>query len=246
MWKYYFSLGTVLVLGALGRASELPDLGELERTIVKEPVYTAKQPLYGLLVFGPQADKRVWMVLDKSKPDAPSYDVFYVDRNADGDLTASDERLVAKAPEGFPVFSLAEFKDPATGAIHCDFEVRGRNDPSTVMVSLKWRGKMKMGGGYPPDPDHYMQLSPRPETAPVVWFQGDGPFRFQRWYGGKLAIGGSDDFKVFLGQPGRGKSAFCAAQEHILPAGEWVLATLVYRDAMGKEKRLACELRQRC
>src|SRR5207247_2318486 len=107
-------------------------LGKLDRTILKEPIYTAKQPLYGLLVFGPKADKRVWIVLDKLKQDAPCYDILYVDRNADGDLTASDERLVAKAPEGLPVFSLAKFKDPATGIIHSEFEVRVRNNPSTV------------------------------------------------------------------------------------------------------------------
>ena len=72
------------------------------------------------------------------------------------------------------------------------------------------------------------------------------PFRFQRWYGGKLPIGGSEDFKVFLGQPGKGPSTFAAAKEHFLPEGEVVLATLVYRDTMGKEKRLACELKERC
>src|SRR6266404_48726 len=82
MWKYYLSLGAVLGWVALGHTSELPDLGKLDRTILKEPTYTAKQPLYGLLVFGPKADKRVWIVLDKSKPDAACYDILYVDRNA--------------------------------------------------------------------------------------------------------------------------------------------------------------------
>jgi hypothetical protein len=91
-----------------------------------------------------------------------------------------------------------------------------------------------------------MHFAPRPADAPVVWLYGDGPFRFQRWYSAKLTIGKSDDFMIFLGQPGWGKNAFCAAQEHILPKDEWVKATLVYRDTMGKEQRLVSELRERC
>jgi hypothetical protein len=91
-----------------------------------------------------------------------------------------------------------------------------------------------------------MRVAARPADAPVVWLNGDAPFRFQRWYGGKLPVGGAEDFKVFLGQPGRGPSTFAAAQEHILPAKEFVRATLVYRDGMGKEQRLVCELKERC
>jgi len=246
MWKIQLSVGVALVWAVSADAAELPDLAKLNRNILKEPTYNAKQPLYGLLVFGPEADKRVWIVLDKSKRDASCYDVLYVDRNADGDLTASDERLGARTPEGYPLFSLTEFKDPATGAIHSDFRVQLTGDQPTVKVSLKWRGKMKMGGGYPPDPGEYMRLTPKPATAPIVWFQGDGPFRFQRWYGGKLSIGGADDFKVFLGQIGWGQSSFCAFQEHVLPAGEAVRATLIYTDKSGKERHEICSLKERC
>jgi hypothetical protein len=231
-------------------ADDLPSLDKLDRRILKQPTYTSKQPLYGLLVFGSKADKRVWLVLDKSKPDTTAYDVLYVDRNADGDLTASDERLVGKTEAGVTVFTLLEFKDPATDGIHTEFRVRltGQDKP-TVMVSMKWRGKQRMGGGYPPDPDEYMKLTPKRETAPVVWFQGDGPFRFQRWYGGTLTIGGQDDtndFKVFLGQIGSGPSSFCAFQEHVLPPSEAVQATLIYTDQDGKERREECQLKERC
>jgi len=111
---------------------------------------------------------------------------------------------------------------------------------------LKWRGKMKMGGGYPPDPGVYMCLSAKPETAPVVWFQGDGPFSFQRWCGGKLTIGGADDLKVFLGQLGSGPSSFCAFQDHVLPTGEGAQATLIFTDQEGKERRQVCPLKERC
>ena len=81
---------------------------------------------------------------------------------------------------------------------------------------------------------------------PILWVQGDAPFRFQRWFGRELHIGKSDDFKVFLGQPGRGRAAFFAAQQHFLPDKDWVRATLIYRDRQGKERRAVSELRERC
>src|SRR5213592_3441576 len=86
--------GLCVVLGTTpAPAADPPDLSKVDRRILREPAYKAKQPLYALYVFGPQAKTRVWAVLDKSKPDAPEYDVLYFDRNADGDLTASDERI---------------------------------------------------------------------------------------------------------------------------------------------------------
>ena len=39
------------------------DLAKIERSIKKEPAYKST-PRYCLLVFGPEADKRVWLVLD--------------------------------------------------------------------------------------------------------------------------------------------------------------------------------------
>jgi hypothetical protein len=230
-----------------GLCAESPVPKNHDRAIAKQPTYTSKAPLYVLLTFGPNADKSVWLVLDKSKRDAVTYDVLYVDRNADGDLTATANRLMGTSNGDATAFTLPEFRDPATGAVHKDFRVRasGKDKPD-VMVSLRWQGKAKMGGGYPPDPGEYMKGSPRPETAPVVWFQGDGPFRFQRWYGGQLTIGAADELKVFLGQLGSGPSSFCAFQEHVLPDGEAVQATLVYHDKDGKERRESYDLKERC
>lgn len=58
------------------------DLTKIDRTIAKEPAYKAK-PKYCLLVFGPEAKTRIWLVVDG--------DVLYVDRNGNGDLTEKGE-----------------------------------------------------------------------------------------------------------------------------------------------------------
>jgi hypothetical protein len=238
----------VLLTAALGRAGDGPDLRQVDRRAPKEPAYNSTQPLCGLLVFGPEAKARIWMVLDRSRPDAGPYDVLYADLDADGGLTGPAERLVGRVEGNSVRFRLPDLKDPATGAVHTNFTARvtGGDNP-TVMVSLAWRGGRKMGGGYPQDPeDGYLRFGKAPADAPVMWANGDGPFRFQRWYGGRLPIGGEEDFKVFVGQRGAGPDSFWAFQEHFLPESEGVQATLVYRDAEEKERRLTCLLKERC
>jgi RNA polymerase sigma factor (sigma-70 family) len=61
-----------------------PDLKQIDRTIALEPKYE-KQPFYALLVFGPEAKKRVWLVVDGN--------TLYVDRNGNGDLTEAKKRI---------------------------------------------------------------------------------------------------------------------------------------------------------
>lgn len=65
------------------------DLAKVERTLKKEPMYQSKAPRYALLVFGPEATDRVWLVHDGA--------TLYVDRQGDGDLTKPGNKVSAKA-----------------------------------------------------------------------------------------------------------------------------------------------------
>jgi hypothetical protein len=65
----FFLLATSL----LPAAAHGIDLATIERKIDKLPQLTSAQPIYCLLVFGPEAMTRVWLVRDG--------DVLYVDRN---------------------------------------------------------------------------------------------------------------------------------------------------------------------
>jgi hypothetical protein len=71
-----------LLVGAV--TADATDLTKLDRSIRREPAYSGK-PGYCLLVFGPKAEHRVWLVLDR--------DSLYVDRNGNGDLTEEGERI---------------------------------------------------------------------------------------------------------------------------------------------------------
>src|SRR6267142_6175544 len=79
-----------MLLGASLAAADdpAPDLAKIERRIGKEPVYQTK-PGYLLLVFGPEAKHRVWLVRDG--------DTLYVDRHATGDLSQPECRVTGES-----------------------------------------------------------------------------------------------------------------------------------------------------
>src|SRR6186997_26449 len=77
----------LLAAFAFGGSAAAANLKTVDRTIRKEPAYRTK-PLYALLVFGPEAKDRVWLVHDG--------DTLYVDRNGNGDLTEPGEAILAK------------------------------------------------------------------------------------------------------------------------------------------------------
>lgn len=236
--------------GDTGSPASPPDLEKIDRAIKKEPAY-AGQPQYGLLAFGSQAQTRVWLVLGKTKSTSDRYDVLYADLNANGDLTEPTERFEGQVEGNDVHFALPDFKDGESGSVHTAFKVRvsGESAP-TVMVSLKWRDGFKMGGGYPVDPDDgYLAFADKPASAPVLWANGDGPFRFQPWLDHKLTIGAADhrnNLSFFVGQRGAGTNSFWAFQEYVVPEGESLQATLIYRDAQGKEMRHTSLLSERC
>lgn len=68
---------TILTLLWAAQPAPGVDLAKLARTIAKEPAYQTKTPKYCLLVFGPEAQARMWLVLDGK--------ILYVDRRGDGE-----------------------------------------------------------------------------------------------------------------------------------------------------------------
>src|SRR5262245_14914174 len=85
--RVFSALSVAIGLALSGRAAAV-DLTRIDRSLRKEPAYQSKTPQYCLLVFGPQAKVRVWLVLDG--------DALYLDRNGNGDLTDPGERLPAR------------------------------------------------------------------------------------------------------------------------------------------------------
>lgn len=78
-------LAALVGLALAAEPAAMVDLRKIDRHLQREPAYESKKPQYCLLVFGTQAETRVWVVLDG--------DWLYLDRNGNGDLTDPGERM---------------------------------------------------------------------------------------------------------------------------------------------------------
>jgi hypothetical protein len=84
------------------------------KTLVAEPVYFSRRPLYGTIELGDSEDKRFVLVIDESKGTRSGYDTFYIDANNNADLT--DDAKVAGNVRGDG--SVTEFPT-ATVTVEC-------------------------------------------------------------------------------------------------------------------------------
>jgi hypothetical protein len=195
-------LSSLLVIGQTAVTTRGADLTRIDRTIAKEPAYQSKSPSYGLLVFGPEAKSRTWVVLDG--------DVLYVDRNCNGDLTEDGERLVIKNPKrnrdkkkpgtSSAVDSVSVVIKDRDGAKH---RLTFRLTNTGVGIDAKCHGSQYVGSTYRDD----LVFAARPQDAPIVHL--NGPLTLQlvdpprQWSPGE-----SVDLVVLFGTPGLGKGTF--------------------------------------
>lgn len=177
------------------KAGTAIDLTTIDRTLVGEPSYQSGAPGYCLLVFGPTADTRIWLVVDG--------DILYVDRNGMGDL-AADGNAVRSTGEWFWVDELTE-RDGKTR--HAGLSVRRWGGGFRLSINLEGTRTFLVGN----NSDDPLQFAVRPQEAPVIHL------------GGPLQIGFYNDPPVFVlgreapldvsvGTPGLGKGTFAAIQ----------------------------------
>src|SRR5438105_3758750 len=103
--RTHLLLPVFAALAGSGAVACAADLSKIDRTIAKEPTYQSPKPAYCLLVFGPAAKTRIWVVRDGN--------VLYVDKNGNGDLTDQGERFPADPDgRGFQPFEIADRAGP--------------------------------------------------------------------------------------------------------------------------------------
>jgi hypothetical protein len=181
---------------ALGTGPGLAvDLAKIDRTIRKEPAYQSKSPKYCLLVFGPKAETRVWLVLDLvSEPWEANgaKNALYVDRNGNGDLTEAGARVTCTMREEpgpltsftrkpsviykphFKVGAIVE-RDGKTRHADLTLDVGSYvQDYRPCSLSLKVNGnQMQSAGG------DLLRFADRPQDAPIIHFNGPLTIRLQ-------------------------------------------------------------------
>jgi len=242
----------VVLAGCLSIAqpAEVVSLNRLKRDPPKLPGLSSTKPLYGLFLFGERGEKRVWAVLDESRPQSSTYDVLFLDLNGDEDLTQPNERFVAGSrparlgDEVMCKFEIGRFTEPGTERVHTGFSITWR--PHRVSYQMRWLGEKPAMGGYGSDPENYGNFSASAETAPVLVPGHDHPFQFQHWMSGTLRRDRGNDFKVFIGNPGLGSGTFSCGDDKLLPPDDYVVGTLLYKERSGATQSLRFDMKRRC
>lgn len=240
---------TLFALALLVSPTLAADLTKIDRTIRKEPDYQSKAPRYGLLVFGPNADKGVWLVLDG--------DVLHVDANGNGDITESGEQLKVKAGNQDPadfgemdILNNGETKETLRFSLFNWFEYKkGNVDRAEPSFTVSWNGRWYGGWG---DGDSPLIFSHRPEDAPILHVGGPLQMGFEVRLKNAFKRQSKDTFelKVGVGTRGLGKGAFTHLTywEDAIPKDAKPTAHLEFpnKDPSGPPIRMQVVLQERC
>jgi hypothetical protein len=227
MRMYLYTPMVLLWAASLGHTGPV-DLSKIDRTIAKEPAYRTKSPKYCLLLFGPEAKTRVWLVHDGDR--------LHVDRNGNGDLTEDGEEVkaveqrsnVSSATKGervessfwkFDIGAVREGKLKHDGLVieinhgeHIPKDGKPRIVDHTF-VALKLEGKWQQSAYGP------FSFSRRPQDAPVIHFHG--PLTIVPRYESQVLKRGGNGHKLraAIGTPGLGKGTFAILDPDAIPAG---------------------------
>ena len=245
----------------------LANPANIDRTIHKEPAYKTKDPRYGLLLFGPEGNDRVWLVQDG--------DTLYVDRNGNGDLTEPGEKIAADKPregvtpeEGAFTFQVPDLTVGGRThkglsvrvnrlAPHADSSIGKRPDvkaalakdpkASVFMVQddvevpgIKGGGiggRLTFVAGYF-DLNGLLQFATRPADAPVIHLGGPLEISF---YGElpSLRVGRSSEMALVVGTRGVGPGTFAMlGYMDTIPETAKPVAEITYQPAKPGDKPL--------
>jgi hypothetical protein len=193
------SLASLIMALAMAATAQAVELSQIDRAIGREPHYQ-KQPKYCLLVFGPAATTRVWLVADGN--------VLYVDRNANDDLTDPDERFVSSSTGPFPWISVPDITAAAGAPKRLAVSLLANDQLRMNLSQGKW-GQQFVGWGKAGMPT----LATEPGKAPVIHFEG--PLTLGS-YGLLPELSGGHDrafsLQVMIGTSGIGAGAFAGVR----------------------------------
>jgi hypothetical protein len=160
--------------------------------LVKEPVYQSKNPQYAVLVFGPKAETRLWLVLDlaydplREKPGEK--DSLYIDLNGNGNITDPGERVPVETvtmrhfewvvkrevETHLPRFTAPDIvtrdgKKYTGLTVDVGSYLAGGFRPTTLKVHVPGCGTQSIG---PAAMEYLLRLGDSPANAPIIRFDG--------------------------------------------------------------------------
>ncbi len=205
---------TLLVLAGLTPAGAA-DLSKIDLALKDEPSYTTRAPKYCLLVFGPEAKTRVWLVHDG--------DVLHVRASPDG-KSAPTWRQFKNARYGAQIGDVWEEGGKALYKGLAYFPGRGER---TIRVTVG--GKRQAAGQ---DMRGVLTFAASAKDAPVVHF--NGPLTLDLYHEQQPLRSHSDvEMTAVVGTHGVGKGTFALFYCQAYPRGAWPTAVIEFP---GKEK----------
>ena len=244
------------------------DLTKIERLIVREPAYESDSPRYCLLVLGPEAATRVWLVWDGES--------LYVDRDADGDLTKAGEKVAAEKDESggryinFKAGDIAEgerlhkglslsvggletqAKSDATAREVLQQDPAARSYFLSMDVAFPGRTGIGLGGHVEQrisqyDTAGYLQFSQQPADAPIIHF--GGPLTIEPYSSITLRPGREQEAYLGIGTRGLGPGTMAwVGYEKLVPEDVFPTIEITYPpfSADSPPLRETYELKHRC
>jgi hypothetical protein len=246
------------------------DLTKIERFIAKEPRYQTRTPEYCLLVFGPEAKTRVWLVRDG--------DTLYVDRNGNGDLTEPGEKVAADARQSKPgenaytfqagdvrvgkhlhkdlsisMVKLADFVD-VDEAVKAHVSKNPQARGYMVAMEMEIPGLAGKGEGGRviqqavfADYNGLLRFAANPFDAPIIHL--GGPLQISLAHPQRLQIGRSVDVVLGVGTPGVGPGTMAFVfYDGVIPQSAYPKLEVTYPPVKEGESpfKELYELRARC
>ncbi len=212
------------------------DLTKIDRTIAKEPAYQSEAVKYCLLVFGPEAKTRVWLVVDG--------DVLYVDRNGNGDLTEKGECCVATGSEP-RIWEAGDIIEVDGKSKHTSLTVRQGPDGMMVRIWADGQRWQRAGGRWMIVRDHWpdvfakgpgrLEFALQAQEAPIIHL--NGPVTVNLLWPHALKRGEEADFIAVVGTFGLGPGAFAHfSNQQEIPGSARLEAAVAFpnRDVAGK------------
>lgn len=258
----------LMVLVVSSAASAAADLTTIERKIVKEPAYRSK-PKYCLLVLGPEAKTRVWLVQDGN--------TLYVDRNGNGDLTEANEKVSAEKSEdvedGVYTFKAGDLRDgkllhkelilyvmkidylaQREEAVKELLEKKPKARGYYVFLEVEMPGRKGAATGsrvqqrsFLVDSTGVLQFAERPQDAPILHF--GGPLQVTLFGKHQLMIDRETDVVLGVGSAGVGPGTFTWIDyQNVIPGDRFPTLDVVYPPKRPGETPLRehHELKHRC
>jgi hypothetical protein len=214
-------LPALLLLLASVPPASAADLSKIDRTLKDEPKVQTRSPQYCLLVFGPEAKTRIWLVHDG--------DVMHVFDSPDGKATKKWRQV--KGSHGF--YSLGDVWEVDGKTRHRNLHVRIGERPY-VWLNVEGMGRMRAGW----DRNGKLAFASSAKEAPVIHFNGPVTmdlFREQE----PFRSGAHECLNVVVGMRGVGPGTFATIDCSAYPKNGWPTAVIEFPAKKEGDKPIA-------